>query len=86
MLVETLSGQISAVTKAKVCGKYISNMSWADMIYDLLCFAHQENIAGVFNKSCAISYTSYRNVFPVWTLGRFSTLYPSSQLAGKVKL
>ncbi|KAM9804595.1 lanosterol synthase [Neosynchiropus ocellatus] len=36
----------------------------------------QENIAGVFNKSCAISYTSYRNVFPVWTLGRFANLYP----------
>uniref|UniRef100_A0AAY5EC60 Squalene cyclase C-terminal domain-containing protein n=1 Tax=Electrophorus electricus TaxID=8005 RepID=A0AAY5EC60_ELEEL len=46
----------------------------------------QENIAGVFNKSCAISYTSYRNVFPVWTLGRFSRLYPFSSLAGKVKL
>uniref|UniRef100_A0AAY4BJ28 Terpene cyclase/mutase family member n=1 Tax=Denticeps clupeoides TaxID=299321 RepID=A0AAY4BJ28_9TELE len=46
----------------------------------------QENIAGVFNKSCAISYTSYRNVFPVWTLGRFSRLYPSSLLVGKVKL
>uniref|UniRef100_A0A671UA29 Terpene cyclase/mutase family member n=1 Tax=Sparus aurata TaxID=8175 RepID=A0A671UA29_SPAAU len=46
----------------------------------------QENIAGVFNKSCAISYTSYRNVFPVWALGRFSSLYPSSPLAGKLKL
>uniref|UniRef100_A0A8C5B3R8 Terpene cyclase/mutase family member n=1 Tax=Gadus morhua TaxID=8049 RepID=A0A8C5B3R8_GADMO len=46
----------------------------------------QENISGVFNKSCAISYTSYRNVFPVWALGRFSALYPSSSLAGKVKL
>ncbi|KAM4731330.1 sterile alpha motif domain-containing protein 9-like [Anableps anableps] len=46
----------------------------------------QENISGVFNKSCAISYTSYRNVFPVWTLGRFSRLYPSSPLAGKLKL
>uniref|UniRef100_A0AAX7V799 Terpene cyclase/mutase family member n=1 Tax=Astatotilapia calliptera TaxID=8154 RepID=A0AAX7V799_ASTCA len=46
----------------------------------------QENIAGVFNKSCAISYTSYRNVFPIWTLGRFSRLYPTSGLAGKVKL
>ncbi|XP_023670613.1 lanosterol synthase [Paramormyrops kingsleyae] len=45
----------------------------------------QENISGVFNKSCAISYTSYRNVFPVWTLGRFSWLYPSSPLAGKLK-
>uniref|UniRef100_A0A8C6ZFM5 Terpene cyclase/mutase family member n=1 Tax=Nothoprocta perdicaria TaxID=30464 RepID=A0A8C6ZFM5_NOTPE len=42
----------------------------------------QENIAGVFNKSCAISYTSYCNVFPIWTLGRFSRLYPDSPLAG----
>uniref|UniRef100_A0A8C8DQQ5 Lanosterol synthase (2,3-oxidosqualene-lanosterol cyclase) n=1 Tax=Oryzias sinensis TaxID=183150 RepID=A0A8C8DQQ5_9TELE len=46
----------------------------------------QENIAGVFNKSCAISYTSYRNVFPIWTLGRFSRLYPNNRLAGKMKL
>ncbi|CAM9278726.1 unnamed protein product [Lampetra planeri] len=46
----------------------------------------QENIAGVFNKTCAISYTSYRNVFPVWALGRFAQLYPSSVLAGKVKV
>nr|XP_006825099.1 PREDICTED: lanosterol synthase-like [Saccoglossus kowalevskii] len=40
----------------------------------------QENISGVFNKSCAISYTSYRNVFPIWTLGRFARLYPDSNL------
>uniref|UniRef100_A0A8C6ZDZ3 Terpene cyclase/mutase family member n=1 Tax=Nothoprocta perdicaria TaxID=30464 RepID=A0A8C6ZDZ3_NOTPE len=44
----------------------------------------QENIAGVFNKSCAISYTSYCNVFPIWTLGRFSRLYPDSPLAGQL--
>ncbi|XP_060088070.1 lanosterol synthase [Heteronotia binoei] len=43
----------------------------------------QENISGVFNKTCAISYTSYRNVFPIWALGRFSHLHPSSPLAGK---
>ncbi|XP_076975368.1 lanosterol synthase [Tamandua tetradactyla] len=42
----------------------------------------QENLSGVFNKSCAISYTSYRNVFPIWTLGRFSHLHPESALAG----
>uniref|UniRef100_A0A8C0F8W5 Terpene cyclase/mutase family member n=1 Tax=Bubo bubo TaxID=30461 RepID=A0A8C0F8W5_BUBBB len=41
----------------------------------------QENIAGVFNKSCAISYTAYRNVFPIWTLGRFCRLHPNSPLA-----
>lgn len=45
----------------------------------------QENIPGVFNKSCAISYTSYRNVFPIWTLGRFVHLYPQSELVNKVK-
>uniref|UniRef100_A0A8C6XV69 Terpene cyclase/mutase family member n=1 Tax=Naja naja TaxID=35670 RepID=A0A8C6XV69_NAJNA len=32
----------------------------------------QGNIAGVFNKTCAISYSSYRNVFPIWTLGQVS--------------
>ena len=41
----------------------------------------QENTSGVFNKSCAISYTSYRNTFPVWALGRFVRLYPHSKLA-----
>ncbi|KAJ1187903.1 hypothetical protein NDU88_004668 [Pleurodeles waltl] len=46
----------------------------------------QENISGVFNKSCAISYTSYRNIFPIWTLGRFSRLHPQSRLAGKLKI
>ncbi|XP_061698443.1 lanosterol synthase isoform X2 [Syngnathoides biaculeatus] len=45
----------------------------------------QENISGVFNKSCAISYTSYRNVFPIWTLGRFAALNPDSSLTGKLK-
>uniref|UniRef100_A0A8C3UX70 Terpene cyclase/mutase family member n=1 Tax=Catharus ustulatus TaxID=91951 RepID=A0A8C3UX70_CATUS len=44
----------------------------------------QENIAGVFNKSCAISYTAYRNIFPIWTLGRFCRLYPNSPLAGQL--
>ncbi|KAM4669951.1 lanosterol synthase isoform 2-T2 [Amazona ochrocephala] len=45
----------------------------------------QENIAGVFNKSCAISYTAYCNVFPIWTLGRFYRLHPNSALAGKLR-
>ncbi|KAM6131595.1 LOW QUALITY PROTEIN: lanosterol synthase [Phoenicopterus ruber ruber] len=45
----------------------------------------QENIAGVFNKSCAISYTAYCNVFPIWTLGRFCRLHPDSPLAGQLQ-
>ncbi|CAG5120086.1 unnamed protein product, partial [Candidula unifasciata] len=40
----------------------------------------QENISGVFNKSCAISYTSYRNIFPIWALGRFASMHPESLL------
>eukprot|EP00981_Chlorochromonas_danica_P002874 scaffold572_cov163-Ochromonas_danica.AAC.4 len=35
----------------------------------------QEGITGVFNRSCGITYTAYRNIFPIWALGRFSTHY-----------
>ncbi|MFN8286486.1 MAG: terpene cyclase/mutase family protein [Chitinophagales bacterium] len=38
----------------------------------------QENISGVFNHSCGISYTSYRNVFPIWALNRYCKKYLSS--------
>jgi lanosterol synthase len=31
----------------------------------------QENISGVFNHNCAISYTNYRNIFPLWALGEY---------------
>ena len=31
----------------------------------------QQGIAGVFNKSCGITYTAYRNVFPIWALGKY---------------
>ena len=40
----------------------------------------QEGIKGVFNKTCAITYTSYRNVFPIWTLGRFDRLYKDTDI------
>lgn len=42
----------------------------------------QGNSSGVFNKSCSVNYTNYKNVFPIWALGRFSRLYPESTLAG----
>lgn len=35
----------------------------------------QENISGVFNHNCMITYTSYRNVFPIWALGRYGRLH-----------
>jgi len=32
----------------------------------------QEGIAGVFNRACGISYTQYRNIFPLWALARYA--------------
>jgi len=31
----------------------------------------QEGISGVFNRACGITYTQYRNVFPIWALARY---------------
>jgi lanosterol synthase len=35
----------------------------------------QESISGVFNKNCMETYTSYRNVFPIWALNRYLRKY-----------
>lgn len=35
----------------------------------------QEGISGVFNRACGITYTAYRNVFPIWAIGRYHTEY-----------
>jgi squalene cyclase len=32
----------------------------------------QEGITGVFNRNCGITYTQYRNIFPLWALGRYA--------------
>ncbi|MCX7096752.1 MAG: terpene cyclase/mutase family protein [Methylococcales bacterium] len=31
----------------------------------------QENISGVFNYNCMITYANYRNSFPIWALSRY---------------
>ncbi|KAK9909494.1 hypothetical protein WJX75_003160 [Coccomyxa subellipsoidea] len=31
----------------------------------------QEHITGVFNRNCMITYANYRNIFPIWALGRY---------------
>jgi len=47
----------------------------------------QENVAGVFNRSVGITYTSFRNVFPLWALGRFARDYaPPRGLVGEKPL
>lgn len=35
----------------------------------------QQSISGVFNKTCMISYSAYRNIFPLWALGRYINQY-----------
>ncbi|KAI6661253.1 Lanosterol synthase [Oopsacas minuta] len=34
----------------------------------------EEEIKGVFNKSCAIVYSSYKNIFPIWALSKWQLL------------
>jgi len=41
----------------------------------------QEGISGVFNRSIGITYTAYRNVFPLWALGRCREIYGEEALA-----
>ncbi|KAK2980680.1 LOW QUALITY PROTEIN: hypothetical protein RJ640_020201 [Escallonia rubra] len=31
----------------------------------------QQEITGVFNKNCMITYAAYRNIFPIWALGEY---------------
>jgi squalene/oxidosqualene cyclase-like protein len=35
----------------------------------------QEGITGVFNRSCGITYSQYRNIFTTWALGRYGKLF-----------
>jgi len=36
----------------------------------------QESISGVFNKNAMISYSNFKNIFPLWALGRYCETYP----------
>jgi squalene cyclase len=36
-------------------------------------FPQPRNISGVFNRSCGITYTAYRNVFPIWALAEYAS-------------
>ncbi|ELR10814.1 cycloartenol synthase [Acanthamoeba castellanii str. Neff] len=44
----------------------------------------QEDIKGVFNANCAISYTAYKNIFPIWALGLYEHTQPQSQKTAKL--
>ncbi|KAM9961641.1 hypothetical protein ACTFIR_004497 [Dictyostelium discoideum] len=40
----------------------------------------QESIIGVFNFNCMISYSNYKNIFPLWALSRYNQLYLKSKI------
>ena len=42
----------------------------------------QEGITGVFNRNCGITYTAYRNVFPIWALGKYDKYLKAKNGAG----
>mmetsp|Transcript_7791 Transcript_7791/g.24012 ORF Transcript_7791/g.24012 Transcript_7791/m.24012 type:complete len:736 (+) Transcript_7791:79-2286(+) len=31
-----------------------------------------QDVSGVFNANCSISYNGYKNIFPIWALGRYA--------------
>ena len=33
----------------------------------------QQQISGVFNRNCMITYANYRNIFPLWALGEYQS-------------
>ncbi|ESO01213.1 hypothetical protein HELRODRAFT_81951 [Helobdella robusta] len=35
----------------------------------------KQNVSGVFNKTCSIHYDLYRNIFPMWVIARYKSLY-----------
>ena len=41
----------------------------------------QEGIAGVFNRACGISYTQYRNIFPIGALARYAQTHEAADEA-----
>ena len=41
----------------------------------------QEGISGVFNLNCMITYTAYRNVFPIWALGTYARKYGDTSVS-----
>jgi lanosterol synthase len=45
----------------------------------------QQGISGVFNYNCAISYSGYKNIFPIWALGHYINKYPYADPKDKLK-
>lgn len=48
----------------------VSGSFWIWMNF-CVTWKKQQEIIGAFSKNCAISYSQYRNTFPIWALGEY---------------
>jgi squalene cyclase len=48
--------------------KQLPNGDWA-----------QGPIIGVFNYNCAISYSGFKNIFPIWALGEYMSKFQNTK-------
>lgn len=48
----------------------VSGSFWIWMNF-CVTWKKQQEIIGAFSKNCAISYSQYRNIFPIWALGEY---------------
>jgi hypothetical protein len=55
--------QLTVSLVVKSSAKFLLN----NFFYILL----SQEIMGVFNRNCMITYAAYRNIFPIWALGEY---------------
>jgi len=48
-----------------------SNETFMFFSHQCISLIHQQEITGVFMRNCTLNYSSYRNIFPIWVLGKY---------------
>jgi len=64
LCVESTDSAVLQRAKQFILDRQLDNGDWP-----------QENISGVFNHTCMISYSNYRNIFPIWALSKYYSVY-----------
>lgn len=64
LIIESKEKYIIDRAKDLIISRQLKNGDWK-----------QENITGIFNHTCCISYSNYRNIFPIWALAKYKNVY-----------